>query len=164
MTRRRPPPARLLPLFLLALALLLPACRSGRGGEEPPFRRVRPPVAFEMLRDSEDLPILDVRSAADFHGPLGHLRGARNIPLAELPVRYLELLDLASRTFLVYCYRDECEPAAMDFLLAYGFTDAMLIDGGIEAWIDDGFGTVGAGAPPEHEDEIRGAREDIPGR
>ncbi|HEX2251633.1 MAG TPA: rhodanese-like domain-containing protein [Thermoanaerobaculia bacterium] len=160
MPRRRPLPALLLPLVVLVV--LLPACRSGRG-DEPPFRRVRPPVAFEMLRDSEDLPILDVRPDAEFHGSLGHLRGARNIPLAELPVRYLELLDLRNRTFLVYCQRDECEPAAMDFLLAYGFEDAMLIDGGIEAWRAAGFGTVGAGAPPEHEEDVRGPRPSLGG-
>jgi len=145
-----------------ALVLLAAAgCRSsGREHDEGGgmFRRVTPPVAFEMLRDSPELPILDVRSEAEFHGPLGHLRGARNVPQADLPLRYLELLDLRRETFLVYCRTDECVPGVMTFLDAYGFADAMLIDGGIEAWIDDGFGTVGAGDPPEHEDRIRGVR------
>lgn len=122
------------------------------------FRRVRPPVAFEMLRDTPELAILDVRSEADFHGALGHLRGARNLPVAELPLRYLEILDLRRETFLVYCRANECSPEAMTFLDAYGFADAMLIDGGIDAWIEDGFGTVGIDDPEEHEDWFRGAR------
>jgi len=122
------------------------------------FRRVTPPVAFEILRDSPEVPILDVRTEGEFHGPLGHLRGARNLPLGDLPMRYLEILDLRRETFLVYCHADECDPQVMTFLDSYGFVDAMLIDGGIEAWIQDGYGTVGAGGPPEHEDRIRGVR------
>jgi len=151
------------PALAAAAALLLVAaagCRSARSGADAGamFRRVTPPVAFEMLRDSPQLPILDVRSEAEFHGPLGHLRGARNVPQADLPLRYLELLDLRQQTFLVYCRAGECEPEVMTFLDSYGFADAMLIAGGIEAWIEGGFGTVGAGDPPEHEDRIRGVR------
>ncbi|HEX2165258.1 MAG TPA: rhodanese-like domain-containing protein [Thermoanaerobaculia bacterium] len=136
----------------LALALAAGGCRS-LAAEGGPFRRVRPTVAFEMILDSPDLPILDLRPADEHHGPLGHLEGARSFPLADLPRRYLEILELRDETFLVYCRADECEPQAMDFLGAHGFEDAMLIDGGIEAWIAEGFQTVGAGAPPEHVDE-----------
>jgi rhodanese-related sulfurtransferase len=141
-------------LAVAGLAAATPACWSVRHREEP-FRKVRPPVAFEILLDSPDVPVLDVRPAADFHGPLGHLEGARSMPLDQLPRRYLEILELRDETFLVYCHASECEPAAMDFLLQHGFEDVMLIDGGIAAWVGDGFRTVGAGDPPEHDDGAR---------
>ena len=44
-------------------------------------------------------------------------------------------------------------PQALDYLRQQGFENAMLIHGGITAWIDAGFGTVGAGSPQEHADE-----------
>lgn len=142
---------------VVALALAAPSCRSLRenGG---PFRRVRPPVAFEMILDTPDLPILDLRPREEFHGPLGHLEGAASFPLADLPRRYLEILELRQETFLVYCHADDCGEEAMAFFDAHGFEDAMLLDGGIAAWVDDGFQTVGAGAPPEHSDEPKRRR------
>lgn len=145
-------------LATAALAAVLAStggCRSARDPADPmeqPFRKVTAPVAFEMLRDAPYLAIIDLREAAAFRGPLGHINGARNLPLSELRDRIRDLNDLRGRTFLVHCQRDECNGEAMEFLLAHGLEDAVLVDGGIEAWLADGFGTVefsgdGAGLP-----------------
>lgn len=141
--------AALAPLAGLALMAGLAGgslgCRSSGPDDPerpPPFRRVTPPVAFEMLRDAPYLAIVDLRSTAEFRGPLGHINGARNVPMDDLTVRYLELLDLREQTFLVYCGNRECNGETMEFLIGHGFEDAVLIDGGIEAWLADGFGTV----------------------
>ena len=108
------------------------------------FRRVLPPVAFEMLRDTPDLLILDLRQPEEFHGALGHIFHSRNIPLPQLPFRLAELSGYRDRTFLVYCRRDdECGPTGMAILASSGFHNAVLLDGGIQRWIADGFGTVG---------------------
>jgi rhodanese-related sulfurtransferase len=40
----------------------------------------------------------------------------------------------------------DCGEEAIRFFLAQGFNDAVLLDGGIEAWLNDGFATVGRGA------------------
>lgn len=40
----------------------------------------------------------------------------------------------------------QCGERAIRFFLAQGFYDAVLLEGGIEAWLDDGFSTVGRGA------------------
>lgn len=143
----------------VAVATAALACGSRNGAErKPAFRQVTPAVAFEMLRDYPGLPILDVRPREDFHGPLGHLRNAVSAPTGDLPHLLRELAWMRSETFLVYCRADECEPQVLDFFYSNGFEDAMLIHGGIEAWIDDGFGTVGA-ANPEHEDEVTSVSE-----
>jgi len=152
-------------LAVLALLLVLAAgCglfRKKPPGERPALRRVSPPVAFEVLRDSPDLPIVDLRSAEEFHGPLGHLMGAINLPLdhwEEDPERHRELLSvLRPRTFLVYC-QASCPRETTLHLRELGFDDAMHLWGGIEAWRADGYGTVGAGDPPEHVDEPRGPK------
>jgi rhodanese-related sulfurtransferase len=143
------PLAALAPLAGLALMAGLAAgglgCRSSGTADPdrpPAFRRVTPPVAFEMLRDAPYLAIVDLRPADAFRGPLGHINGARSVPMGDLAVRYLELLDLREQTFLVYCGSRECNGEIMEFLIGHGFEDAVLIDGGIEAWLADGFGTV----------------------
>lgn len=147
----RPSHAALLALALSAL-LLASGCRSlGRGGDgerSRVFSKVRPPVAFEMLRDNPGLPILDLRSRFEFTGPVGHLKGARSIPLEDLPERLPAIAPLKERTFLVYCGHDDCGENGLEILLAAGFEEAILMDGGIDAWVMDGFGTVTGPPPP----------------
>lgn len=137
----------------LAVTVLLfgGSCRSlgerDEGPRERAFKKVRPPVAFEMLRDNPGLPLLDLRTRFEFTGPVGHVKGAYNVPLEELPQRLLELVVLKDRTFLVYCGHDECGAQGLTILLEAGFRQAVLMDGGIDAWVMGGFGTV-TGPPP----------------
>ena len=80
MTRRRCFAGALLLLAVLPLA----GCRSLRDRERPPFRRVSAPVAFEIMRDSPWMLVLDLRTPQAFNGDTGHLYRALNIPLARL--------------------------------------------------------------------------------
>ena len=107
------------------------------------FRRVKAPIAFEMLRDNpEELLVVDLREPEEYRGPLGHLHRARNVPLSQLPWRLAELSGYRRQTFLVYCRNDDCGPQGMQILVTNGFDNAVLLDGGIEAWLRLGFGTV----------------------
>jgi rhodanese-related sulfurtransferase len=140
------PPAPRTPLvLLLALLLTLPVvagCRSSRR-ERPPFRKVSPSVASQIRNDSPGILILDLRSPQEFQGDTGHIEGAVNIPLERLPGRLFELSSYRAETFLVYCRKDdECGEDGMAVLVASGYADAILIDGGIDAWIRAGFRTV----------------------
>ena len=142
------PRFRALAAVVVLAVLAVGACRSTREKAatdpmEQPLRKVTPPVAFEMLRDAPYLAVVDLRSAEQFNGPLGHINGARNLALADLRENYRELNDLKERTFLVYCAQNECDGEAMEFLLEHGFADAVLMAGGIEAWLAGGYGTVG---------------------
>jgi rhodanese-related sulfurtransferase len=139
-------------LILLALPALLAAggCRSGRdeGERERPFSKVRPGVAFEMLRDTPGIPVLDLRTRFEFTGPIGHVKGARNVPLEELPSFLERLAPLKDRTFLFYCGHGECGEEGLEILRRAGFREAILMDGGIDAWVMDGYGTVTGPPPP----------------
>lgn len=146
---------------LLVLALAAGGCRTvrdGDGEDVAAFSRVRPPVAFEMLRDSPGIAVLDLRSRFEFTGPVGHVRGARNIPLEELPARLDELSALKDRTFLVYCGHDGCGREGLEILLRAGYDEAILMDGGIDAWVMDGFGTI-TGPPPPIQFPVEGSEE-----
>ena len=133
---------RILVLLLLGL-LLLSGCRMFRRRERPPFRKISPPVAFEVLRDSPDVLVLDLRSRKEFLSDTGHIYRARNIPLERLSERMLEIAPFRDDTFLVYCRgNDTCGEEGMAILVSSGFDNAILIDGGIDGWIRDGFRTV----------------------
>ncbi|MCP4661098.1 MAG: rhodanese-like domain-containing protein [bacterium] len=130
---------------MLAPALLVLAGCTGRSAKpELPRRisKVRPAVAFEIQRDSPDIFILDLRRPQDFDGPLGHIEGAVNIPLAELAGRLAGLRGQGRTAFLVYCHDDACGEEGMRLLKAHGFPYGFLIEGGLEAWIAAGFESV----------------------
>lgn len=125
------------------------------------FLRVRPGVAFEMMRDNRELEVLDLRRVDEFEGPLGHISRAVNVPLEQLSWRLAELTYLKDYTFLIYCRADDCAEQGMEIFLENGFDNVILMDGGIEGWIHCGFGTVGGtdggvraeGMPPKHIEE-----------
>ena len=194
-------------LSAVFVAALLSGCASkgkGKGEEREIFRRVRPPVAFEMLRDNRDMPLFDLRTEEEFSGPLGHLVGARNLPLRRLTTGIQGFENLKQTTFLIYCRgplaetrragdvaeraregdddperdsaveeaveeamgngppppaaggksslpnevhpSESCAERALAILLDAGFENVMVMDGGIEAWVEMGFGTVGGSA------------------
>ncbi|HEX6902110.1 MAG TPA: rhodanese-like domain-containing protein [Thermoanaerobaculia bacterium] len=127
---------------ILLLALPLSGCSLFRRGERPPYRKLSPPIAFEMIRDNSEMLILDLRPPEEYNGETGHLRRARNFPLDRLPYRLLEIDAFREETILIYCGTLECGERGMSILQSSGFEDAVLMDGGIEAWIREGFKTV----------------------
>lgn len=152
-------PVRALALVALALALAGCSLFGRRSTEEAvAFSRVRPPVAFEMMRDNPGMPVLDLRTRYEFTGPAGHIRGAHNVPIDELATRLPELTPLKDRTFLVYCGHDTCGAEGLEILLRAGYREAVLMDGGIDAWVKGGFGTI-TGPPPPISFERDGTTE-----
>jgi rhodanese-related sulfurtransferase len=145
MTKRRIVSAAALLAGLATAAAGLAGCATvnrwlaSREAGKPPFRVVNPGVANEIVRDAPDVFILDLRSPEEFQGPKGHLRNALNMPLGRMPYRLLEIRNFRGETFLVYCGSDECGRTGMRILKDSGFPDAILIDGGVDAWLRAGF-------------------------
>jgi len=134
---------------LLALFLLiLPGCSSikrrmqERASHRPAYGKVTAPIAYEMIRDSPNILILDLRSPQAFNGDAGHLFRSYNIPVDRLPYRLLELSAIREETFLVYCDTQICAEEGMAVLTSSGFENAVMMDGGIDSWINRGFRTV----------------------
>src|SRR5438094_9534560 len=62
--------------------------------------------------------IIDVRGPDEFNGPLGHIPGARNIPLADLLPRMPELAA-EGRPLVMVCLTDKlCSQGAADLAAA----------------------------------------------
>jgi rhodanese-related sulfurtransferase len=137
---------RLLRWGILLIVLLLPLLAGcslfRRSGKRPPFRKLNPAIAYELIRDNPGMLILDLRPPQEYNGETGHIRQAQNVPLARLRSRLKDIVRFRDDTLLVYCGAGDCGPQGMDILLANGFDNAVLMEGGIDAWIREGFKTV----------------------
>lgn len=127
----------------LALCACMTTHTESHGKEtKVDFKVVEPAVAFSLLRDNANLIIIDLRPLQAYVGPEGHLNGAVNLPLADLPNRLGDLRRLRNRTFLLYCDGSGCGSQAMEMLRSHGFLYAVLMDGGLPRWKKEGFGVV----------------------
>jgi rhodanese-related sulfurtransferase len=106
------------------LGLLLPALR-------PAGRRATPLQVTQMINRGKTT-VLDVRNGDEFAG--GHLRDAKNIPLADLANRIGELDKSKNRTVVVVCQSGARSDKAARQLAAAGFADVWSLDGGVAAW------------------------------
>jgi len=141
---RRPLRRAVLILLVLALPLLLGGCSLfRRKGPRQPYKKLSPPIAYEMMRDNPEMLVIDLRPPQEYNGETGHVRRATNIPVDRLPFRLLEISAFREDTVLVYCRRgDGCGEKGIGILLASGFENVVLMDGGIDNWIQEGFKTV----------------------
>lgn len=86
------------------------------------------------LEMSNDLVVLDVRNVDEFTGALGHIAGAINIAVADLPSRLSELEQQRNRPIVVVCLAEKRSTQAIHLLHAAGFPDLMLLRGGMKEW------------------------------
>jgi uncharacterized membrane protein YdjX (TVP38/TMEM64 family)/rhodanese-related sulfurtransferase len=105
--------------------------------------RQRPMMQVAALKAGLDaggpLLVLDVRTAADFDGEQGHIREALNLPLEELPQRLADLGEDPERPIALVCRTDRSSAKAAALLAQHGFARAQVVQGGMTAWLDQGW-------------------------
>jgi sterol desaturase/sphingolipid hydroxylase (fatty acid hydroxylase superfamily)/rhodanese-related sulfurtransferase len=82
--------------------------------------------------------VLDVRGVDEFEGPLGHIRGALNIPVAELGGRLGEVRAAGDAPIAIVCRTDKRSAAAAKTLRGAGFRRVSVLRGGMERWNAEG--------------------------
>lgn len=92
------------------------------------------PEQLEQLMQGKPPVLVDLRSPAEFKGAKGHIRGAMNIPLAELSARLGELETREARPVVLIDERDAGSLKAARLLQAKGFTWFYVLEGGFHAW------------------------------
>jgi rhodanese-related sulfurtransferase len=85
------------------------------------------------LAAGEAVVLVDVRQPEEFTAPPGHLPGAVNVPLADLPGRVGELAARRQPVVLV-CKTDRRSAQAATKLLATGLRDVAVLRGGTDGW------------------------------
>jgi uncharacterized membrane protein YdjX (TVP38/TMEM64 family)/rhodanese-related sulfurtransferase len=86
--------------------------------------------------------VLDVRTAEDFIGEQGHIEGAMNIAVEQLPVRLHELADYAEQPIALVCRTDKRSAKAAIVLAQQGFHNIHVVRGGMTKWIEAGLPVV----------------------
>ena len=99
--------------------------------------RQREAISAEKARDMIDRDsntvLLDVRTEEEYNSEIGHLAGARLIPVQELENRLAELEPWKARTIVVYCRSGNRSGRAAALLREHGFS-ALNMVGGILRW------------------------------
>ncbi|HEX8172219.1 MAG TPA: rhodanese-like domain-containing protein [Thermoanaerobaculia bacterium] len=127
----------------LLLALSGTACKTvGISMTPGGYAEVAPTIANEMILDSRQVVILDVRPAAAYRGAEGHIAGALSAPFETIERQLPELLPYQNQTVLVYGETDVEGALASKLLVLAGFRNVVHIDGGMKTWIERGYRTV----------------------
>lgn len=82
-------------------------------------------------KDSSGVLLLDVRTVNEYNN--GHIPGAINIPVAELPDALAKLSD-KSQQIVVYCRSGKRAGRAISFLDKQGFQNLVHLEGDYSAW------------------------------
>lgn len=94
-------------------------------------------VLARIERGGRDLVLLDVRERDAFDA--GHLPGARHIPRGQLELRVDQELPDPTVRILTYCQYGKISTLAAATLRTMGYTRAVALDGGLEAWARAGY-------------------------
>ncbi|MGH7045641.1 MAG: rhodanese-like domain-containing protein [Stellaceae bacterium] len=101
------------------------------------------PELERRVAAGDDFVLIDVRRPEEFTAPPGHLPGAINIPLGDLPSRTEELMaqcriarcrTASGRPIVLVCKSDRRSAQAAAALLAAGLQDVAVLRGGTDAW------------------------------
>ncbi len=127
-------------ITLLAFATL--GCHTVGFHGRNDFSEVAPTVAAEMILDSQQVVVLDVRPAAEYRWPEGHIAGSLNAPFDTIEQQLPVLLPYQNQTVIVYGETSTDGELAAKLLTVAGFHNVVHIAGGIKAWIQKGYRTV----------------------
>ena len=126
-------------IFVVAIAVI-----SGGALLWPAFaprgRRASPLQATQMMNRGKATAVIDVRGNDEYAA--GHLRDAKNIPLADLGNRIGELDKSKTKTVIVVCQSGARADKAVRQIKAAGFEDVYALEGGIAAWTAAGLPVI----------------------
>jgi rhodanese-related sulfurtransferase len=120
-------------LGLAVLAAIAFAPRLIRRWREAAPRWIDVQGLSKALAEGGPVAVLDVRGEDEFNGPLGHIRGALNIPMNEISDRFGELGAAKGVRVVAVCRTDKRSASAAAVLRDAGFNTEVL-RGGMEAW------------------------------
>ena len=97
------------------------------------FPSISAEEAYNKKATNDSLIFVDVRTAEEFDGPLGHVEGAVHIPLNLLETQADQLNPYKDREIIVYCRSGNRSQSGTAILRSKGF-NAINMLGGIQAW------------------------------
>ena len=131
--------------WVLIAVLLIASCETiGISRNEGGYSEVSATVANEMIIDTNQVVVLDIRSADAYRGPQGHIAGALSAPFDRIERQLPELLPSQNQTVLVYGETSTDGALGAKLLTVAGFRNVVHVVGGLRSWIERGYRTVNA--------------------
>jgi rhodanese-related sulfurtransferase/TusA-related sulfurtransferase len=111
-----------------------------RPPDAPPVSDISADELFERL-GSEDKPklMIDVRAPQEYHGPHGHIRNTKLIPLGELLNNPDIIKDYKDEEIIAICHSGSRSMMAAQILAQAGFKDIRNLTGGMIMWYRKGY-------------------------
>lgn len=106
----------------------------------PDWNVVSPRALKKELDEGQKVFLLDVRDPSEYAA--GHITGAVNLSVRELPRRVLELPKDRGVKIVAYCASGIRSAYATMFLRVYGFRDVRTMEHGIKGWTEAGYPIV----------------------
>ncbi|MDH5638470.1 MAG: rhodanese-like domain-containing protein, partial [Nitrospinota bacterium] len=88
------------------------------------------PEARKMIAEGKFSLVLDVRTPGEYTGPLGHIKGAKLIPIQNLQAQLKTIEAYKGKKVLVYCHSGGRSAKSARILKANGFTSVFDLSGG----------------------------------
>jgi uncharacterized membrane protein YdjX (TVP38/TMEM64 family)/rhodanese-related sulfurtransferase len=121
--------------LLAALALMPRLVRRFRA--QPRF--IESNELREQLAHTPHTIVIDVRTPEEFTGPLGHIPGARNIPLGELRRAVQVQEEMKTTPIVLVCKTGQRSSTGAEILSEAGFRQVSVLRGGMENWQRTGY-------------------------
>jgi rhodanese-related sulfurtransferase len=91
-------------------------------------------MAIRLMNNHDDALILDLRTPAEYKN--GHIKGAKNAPLADFAKSIENFSSYKDKPVLIYCNSGNTATRALKLLKNAGFEKINNLEGGIAAWKD----------------------------
>ena len=112
--------------WALIAILSIASCRTiGISRNESGYSEVSATVANEMIIDTNQVVVLDIRPADAYRGPEGHIAGALSAPFDTIERQLPELLPYQNQTVLVYGESSADGAIAAKLLSVAGFRNVV---------------------------------------
>lgn len=98
------------------------------------FSSITPLLAVAKMNESDTL-IIDVREAPDY--VQSHIENAINTPLSKLSEYLKKIADHKNKPILIACQNGTRSLSAAKLLTKEGFEQVFVINGGMDAWMED---------------------------
>jgi rhodanese-related sulfurtransferase len=118
----------------IALVALLASCARNHAAAGGP---IDPSELAARISSGSAPTILDVRTPEEFAS--GHIAGAINVPVSELPARLASLKLSPGEEIVVHCQRGSRAASAESILRESGYTRVRDLSGHMEAWQAGGY-------------------------
>jgi len=91
-----------------------------------------PAMAIRLMNNNDDVLVIDIRSTAEYKS--GHIKGAKNAPLAEFSSAIDSYANFKNQPVLIYCNSGNTATRAIKMLKKAGFENINNLAGGMAAW------------------------------